>query len=112
MSFLKKLFSGGTKAPKDETSREVFIYSQCDKCQEKFRNRIDKNYNLLQNYADTGPAYTVHKELIGAYCRNVIVLDLEFDTQRRLQRKSIQNGKFITREEYEGQGTSSVSSDN
>ena len=101
MSFLKKLFSGGPKVPKDETSEAVFIYSQCEKCQEKFRNRIDKRHDLLHNYADTGPAYTTHKEIIGAYCRNVIIVDLEFDAQRRLQGKSIQNGTFITREEYE-----------
>ncbi len=92
--------------PKDETADAVFIYSQCDKCQEKFRNRIDKTYDLLRNYADTGPAYTAHKELIGSQCRNVLILDLEFDAQRRLQEKTIQNGTFITRGEYEGQPAS------
>lgn len=103
MGFFKKLFSGGPKVPKDETSEAVFIYSQCDKCQEKFRNRIDKQWDLIMNYADSGPAYRTHKELIGARCRNVIIVDLEFDTQKRLTGKSIQNGKFITHEEYEGQ---------
>jgi hypothetical protein len=109
MGFLKKLFSGGPKAPKDETSEALFIYSECEKCQEKFRNRIDKQHDLLQNYADTGPAYTAHKELIGARCRNIMIVDLEFDAQRRLQRKTIQNGRFITREEYEAQETASSS---
>jgi hypothetical protein len=103
MNFLKNLFSGRPKVQKDETSEAVFIYSQCEKCQEKFRNRIDKHHDLLQNYTDTGPAYRAHKEIIGAYCRNVVIVDLEFDDRRRLQGKSIQNGQFITREEYEGQ---------
>ena len=103
MSFLKKLFSGKSKGPKDETSEAVFIYSQCDKCQEKFRNRIDKQFDLMINYADNGPAYQTHKELIGARCRNTIILDLEFDNQKRLIGKAIQNGQFITREEFEGQ---------
>ena len=103
MGFLKKLFSGGPKTLKDETSEALFIYSQCDKCQEKFRNRIDKQYDLMMNYADTGPAYRSHKELIGGHCRNVIMIDLEFDQQKHLTGKSIQNGRFITREEYEAQ---------
>ncbi len=108
MGFWEKLF-GGSKAPKNETSEALFIYSQCDKCQEKFRNRIDKYHDLLQNYEESGPAYTAHKEIIGAHCRNLIIVDLEFDAQRRLQNKSIQNGRFITREEYEAQETSSSS---
>jgi hypothetical protein len=101
MNFLQKLFSGGAKVLKDETSDALFIYSRCERCQEKFRNRIDKNYDLLQNYTDTGPAYTAHKEIIGGYCRNKVIIDLEFDGNRRLTEKSIQNGRFITREEYE-----------
>ncbi len=104
MGFLKKLF--GPKAPKNETAEALFIYSQCDKCQEKFRNRIDKQYDLQMNYTDTGPPYRAHKELIGASCRNKISVDVEFDSQKRLTEKSIENGIFITREEYEGQEVS------
>ena len=107
MGFLKNLFSGGPKTLKDEASEAIFIYSQCDTCQEKFRNRIDKSHDLLQNYADTGPAYTAHKEIIGSSCRKVITVDLEFDAQRRLTGKAIQNGKFITRAEFESPQTTS-----
>ena len=103
MGFFKKLFSGGPKVPKDETAEAIFIYSQCDKCQETFRNRIDKQYDLMATYADDGPAYRAHKELIGALCRNTVVVDLEFDQQKRLTGKAIQHGHFITREEFEGQ---------
>ena len=106
MGFWKKLFSGGSpKAWKDETSDAIFMYSQCDTCQEKFRNRIDKQYDLMATYADNGPAYRSHKELIGGRCRNALIVDLEFDQQKRLLSKTIQNGRFITREEYEGQDT-------
>ncbi|GAK60760.1 hypothetical protein U27_00658 [Candidatus Vecturithrix granuli] len=103
MEFLKKLFSGKGRELKDETSEAVFMYSQCEKCQEKFRNRIDKQFDLIMNYEDSGPAYRAHKELIGARCRNTIIFDLEFDQQKRLTGKSIQRGQFITREEYEEQ---------
>ena len=101
MKFLKNLFSGGAKVLKDETSEAIFMYSQCEKCGEKFRNRIDKQFDLMMNYEESGPAYRAHKELVGARCRNTIILDLEFDQQKRLTGKSIQRGQFITREEYE-----------
>lgn len=103
MEFLKKLFLRKNNELKDETSEAVFIYSQCEKCQEKFRNRIDKHFDLLMNYEETGPAYHAHKELVGSRCRNTVTIDLEFDQQKRLIGKSIQHGQFITREEYEGQ---------
>ncbi len=104
MGFLKKLF-GGANVPKDETAEAVFIYSQCERCQEKFRNRINKQYDLQMNYADEGPAYRTHKGLIGSQCRNKIIVELEFDQSKRLIAKSIQNGKFITRAEFEAEET-------
>ena len=102
MNFLKKLFPGkGDKGLKDETSEAIFIYSQCDKCHEKFRNRIDKTYDLIMNYEDEGPAYRTRKELIGSRCRNRVILNLEFDNQKRLIAKSAEGGTLITREEFE-----------
>lgn len=101
MGFWQKLFARGPQVPQDETAEALFMYSQCSKCQEKFRNRIDKQHDLLQNYAETGPAYTAHKEIIGSRCRQTLLVELEFDAQRRLTEKSIRNGKFITREEFE-----------
>lgn len=106
MEFLKKLFSMKPSAPKDETADAIIVYSQCAKCREKFRNRIDKHHDVLQNYDETGSAaYIAHKEFIGARCRNTIILDLEFNAQRRLTGKAIQNGVFLTREEFEGEET-------
>lgn len=102
MEFLKKLFGrASSHTPKDETSEAVFIYSQCQKCGETFRNRIDKRFDLMQSYTEDGPAYTVRKEIVGAYCRNILILHLEFDGQRRLTGKSLENGRLLSREEFE-----------
>lgn len=103
MNFLKKIFSSKSqKGWQDETSEAVFIYSQCDKCGEKFRNRIDKTYDLMSSYEDKGPAYRTRKELIGSRCRNRVILNLEFDAQKHLSVKSAENGTLIDREEFEG----------
>ena len=102
MGILQKLFGGGSpKTPKDETSEYLFIYSKCAKCGELFRNRIDKLYDVQVSYEDGGQSYRAHKELVGARCRKIVVIDLEFDQQKRLVAKEIQNGQFLTREEYE-----------
>ena len=102
MGLLQKIFGGGSsKPPKDETSEYLFIYSRCGKCGELFRNRIDKLYDVQVSYEDGGQTYRTHKELVGGRCRKIVVIDLEFDQQKRLVAKEIQNGQFLTREEYE-----------
>ncbi len=100
MAFWSTWF-GGANALKDDTAEAMFIYSQCAKCGEKFRNRIDKQHDLQTNYEDAGPAYRSHKELVGSRCRNLVVIDLEFDERKRLIGKEIQQGRFLSREEFE-----------
>ena len=102
MGLLQKIFGGGSaKTPKDETSEYLFIYSKCAKCGELFRNRIDKLYDVHISYEDGDQSYRAHKELVGARCRKIVMIDLKFDQQKRLIAKEIQNGQFLTREEYE-----------
>ncbi len=101
MNFLKRLFSGTARGWQDETAEAVFIYTQCEACQETFRSRIDKHYDLMTNYDEGGPAYRVHKELVGSHCRKRVTLDLEFDQQKRLTAKAIQHGRLLSREEFE-----------
>jgi len=73
-------FFGKLFGKKEEDSSEfIWIYSQCDKCGEKFRT----------------------KELIGASCPNRINLHLEFDRSYRKISEEISGGHFITKDEYQ-----------
>ena len=105
MSIFSRLFAKKPAAPvnADETDAAIFIYARCAKCGEKFRSRIVKEHELVQNF-EGGPAFSAHKELVGGRCRTVVTVNLEFDARRRLSGRSIENGSFLTREEYEGTG--------
>jgi len=96
-SFFKKLF--GKK--EEDSSGFLWIYSQCDKCGEKFRTLIRKYNDLTPTYKDDGPAYVLKKELIGASCPNRINLHLEFDRGYRKISEEITGGHFITEEDYQ-----------
>ena len=103
MGIFAKLFGRGAaaQANADETDAAIFIYARCLKCGEKFRSRIVKEHELVQNF-DGGPAFSVRKELVGGRCRTVVTVNLEFDARSRLTGRTIENGSFLTKEEYEG----------
>ena len=105
MSIFSRLFATKPAAPvnADETDEAIFIYARCSKCGEKFRSRIVKEHELVQSF-DGGPAFSAHKELVGGRCRTVVTVNLSFDARRRLSDRTIENGSFLTREEYEGEG--------
>ena len=95
--FFKKFFS-----KKEIDSSELFwIYTQCDKCGEKFKTLIRKNNDLAPTYKNEGPAFILRKELIGASCPNRINLHLEFDRSYRKISEEITGGHFISKEEYQ-----------
>ncbi|MCK5767056.1 MAG: hypothetical protein KAH35_01595 [Candidatus Atribacteria bacterium] len=95
--FFKKFFS-----KKEVDSSELFcIYTQCDKCGEKFKTLIRKNNDLAPTYKNEGPAFILRKELIGASCPNRINLYLEFDRSYQKISEEITGGHFISKEEYQ-----------
>ena len=95
--FFKKFFS-----KKEMDSSELFwIYTQCDKCGEKFKTLIRKNNDIAPTYKNEGPAFILRKELIGASCPNRINLHLEFDRSYQKISEEITGGHFISKEEYQ-----------
>jgi len=96
-SFIRKLF--GKKEA--DSSEILWIYSQCDKCGEKFRTLIRKYNDLTPTYKNEGPAFILRKELIGASCPNRINLHLKFDHSYRKISEEISGGHFISKEEYQ-----------
>ncbi len=95
--FFKKLFG----KREGDSPGMLWVYSQCDKCGEKFRTLIRKYNDLTPTYKVDGPAYILKKELIGASCPSRINLHLEFDRSYRKISEEITGGHFITEEEYQ-----------
>ena len=94
--FFKKFFS----KKEVDSSELLWIYTQCDKCGEKFKTLIRKNNDIAPTYKNEGPAFILRKELIGASCPNRINLYLEFDRSYRKISEEITGGHFISKEEY------------
>lgn len=91
MGFLKKLFN--PPLPKPEKHFYAFQV-KCKRCSETIEGRVDLDNDLSLN--DEGNGYLVRKGLIGSNrCFQQIEVELNFDSSRQLQEKTISGGMFV-----------------
>lgn len=88
----EKLFGGGPS----ESREGFFLNVRCNACGEVFNLFINKSTDLAQNFGEQGGVnYFLRKEIIGARCKNLIYVKMEFDGARNLIKREIENGEFI-----------------
>ena len=89
----KKLFGRG---PSAQSSEGFFLNVRCSACGEVFNLFINKSTDLAQNFDERGGVtYSLNKEIIGVRCRNLIHVKMEFDGNRNLVSRKIEDGEFI-----------------
>ncbi len=109
MSIFDRLFRrGGGGSSREETSttdaNAVYYFVRCDKCGEALRIRIDRRWDLEQEFEGEGDAvsgYVSTKEVIGKKCFQMMQLTVHFDRSYREVGKELLRGTFITRQEFE-----------
>ena len=89
----KTLFGGG---PSSKGADGFFLQVRCDRCSEAFRLFINKSTDLSQDFDENENVYyKLKKEIIGASCRNLIHVEMIFDSSKNLVSKQIENGSYI-----------------
>jgi hypothetical protein len=100
MRWLARLFGRRSHQASDTA---LWIYVRCQRCGEAIRVRADLRYDLVSEMRDPGeegPAYTMHKDIVGARCFQRIAVDLGFDHRRQIVDRQITGGEFLTEEAY------------
>ncbi len=96
---LKSLFP----PPSGGDANGYFIYVQCSKCGEALRVRVDRRWDLAQEFGvnDRVCGHTLNKDIIGSgRCFQAIHVHQELDGGYKVKKQEITNGKFLTPEEY------------
>jgi len=108
MSILGRLFGRDGGAKRDETSTSdqnaVYYFLRCAKCGEAVRVRIDRRWDLEQEFEGAGDyvsGYVATKEVMGKKCFKMMQLTVHFDRSYREVDKQLQGGTFITRQEFD-----------
>jgi hypothetical protein len=104
MNILKKLSKIISSSPSPKTDRALYLYVQCNKCDEKLRARVDVWNELTPDYdgkSDNATSYFCRKVLVGEKtCYQPIELRLRFDKNHKLVEKTIIGGKYIDGAEF------------
>ncbi len=99
MGFLKRLSSLLTGGAEREGDRDAYwLYVQCDRCGEKLRLRVDRQYEIQPDYDEGG--YVLRKEIMDGRCFQLMYAEVHFDAGMRVTARDIRGGSFITPEEY------------
>ena len=102
MWWLRRLFS---RSPGREADNALWLHVQCDRCDEVIAVRVDRRYDLASNLLDPGeegPAYTVHKDVVGESCFRRIGVTLGFDRRFNIVEQDIQGGRLQSESESDG----------
>jgi hypothetical protein len=97
-----------TRRPRSESPPALWIYVACSRCGEAMRVRADRRYDLVSEMRDpgeVGPAYTLHKDIVGAQCFQRIAVDVAFDQRLQVIERRISGGRWLTEEEYHAHTT-------
>jgi hypothetical protein len=100
MRWLTRLFKLRSRPP---SASALWIHVACSRCGEAIRIRTDRRYDLVSELRDPGepgPAYTMHKDIVGARCFQRITVDVEFDHRLQITERRISGGRWLTEEEY------------
>jgi hypothetical protein len=98
MSFFRRFFgqSAQSEAPADR--RGIYVYAACDRCGQRLRIRIDRQYDL--NQRDEG-GYDWHKTLVDSRCFRPMPTMVTFDQHYRIISAEIEGGHYMSQEAYE-----------
>lgn len=112
MSILGRLFGRGGGQKQDQTSTSdqhaTYYFLRCDKCGEAIRVRIDRRWDLEQEFEGAGDSvsgYVARKEVMGKNCFKMMALTVHFDSSHRETEKEVRGGAFITKQEYDAAQT-------
>ncbi len=98
MDFLKKLFGGGNGGSSGDRGR--YYYVQPQGCDEVVRVRVDMHNEPSMD--DDNKTYFVRKYVQGTTykCNKRAELYLGFDSNRKVQKTEVTNGKLVTEADY------------
>ena len=80
-----------------EADNALWLNVQCDRCGEVIGVRVDRRYDVASNMLDPGeegPAYTMHKDVVGDRCFRRISVTLGFDRRMNVVEQDIKGGSL------------------
>ena len=94
MWWLRRLFA---RPRGREADNALWLRVRCDRCGEVIDLRVDRRYDVASNLLDPGeegPAYTMHKDVVGDRCFRRIGVSLGFDRHMNIVEQNVRGGRL------------------
>lgn len=90
----------------DPSSPALRLAVRCQRCGEIVRTRVEKAYEVEAEYDTNGhgedeheeprpSGFTLHKDLLGSQCQNLIHVVMHFDAHRYCTQRSAEGGEIV-----------------
>lgn len=93
-----------TRSARSDEVAALWLYVECGRCGEAIRVRADRRYDLaseMREPGEGGPAYTMHKDIVGTQCFQRIAVDVGLDQRLQITERHICGGRWLTADEYQ-----------
>ena len=87
-----------------EGAAALWMYVQCERCGEAIQVRADRRYDVVSEMrepGEPGPAYTLHKDIVGTRCFQRIAVELAFDHRLQVTEHHVTGGTWLTAAAYQ-----------
>jgi hypothetical protein len=82
----------------------TYFAVKCRRCGEVVRVRTDTRFDLDQEFGEDGDSvagYTLHKEVLGQRCSQLIRVTIHYDRSRREVQREAEGGEFVSPDQSE-----------
>jgi hypothetical protein len=97
--FLRRLFGGAPTAPTPRVGDRFFLDIACERCGERFHLHINRATDCLQIFDESGVAWRLQREVVGARCRVSLQVRIDIAPGGQIVHREITGGRFLAPEE-------------
>ena len=94
--FFRRWFAGRPGSRTSTGGSQSFLDLECDRCGEQFHLYIDRATQCLQVFDEPGVAWRLEREVVGARCRTVIQVRIDFAPGGEIVQRQITHGRFLS----------------
>jgi hypothetical protein len=103
VGFFSRWFGNRRSAPGGADRHALHFYVQCAKCGERLHVRVVPQTDAYLDYAAGSEqgVRTLHKEILGSACQNLMYLHVILDSADRVVESSTERCTLISRDQFE-----------
>jgi hypothetical protein len=97
--FLRRLLGDAPTSRAPEVGDRFFLDIACGRCDERFHLHINRATDCLQIFDESGVAWRLQREVVGARCRVNLQVRIDIGPSGQIVHREVTGGRFLTPEE-------------